>query len=443
MSIAQTYSAPSRSFGRTDRTPLVAGTTMLAVALAMHVAPRGDWLYLAVLTAALFYLLLAQGWRLTDARLPTPTALLLMTFGLVAMAGEFWSAAPGKALLSGGVFLFLTGLGAVSSDAIAHLRPAVVRRASFGLLIGFAAGISFLIFECLTNFALQRLVLSSVPGLIRATDHHLHMVRNHLASIDHANIKRHMAQAALLLWPVVLLALTFWRGWQGRVAGAGVVMATLVAGLLARHDSSNLALVTGLAAALAAAVSFRWTWRVVTLTWLVLTLFVVPLMLWQFDAKLYQRDWIQQTGRHRLVIWGYTAEQVGKAPILGIGAGSGKALDAKRTDVEQVPGQEFEFRTADHQHDFYLQTWYEMGLLGALVLCFAGLTALWRLRRLPHDVRGFALATFVSAMFLVSTSYGLWQEWFVASLAIAAVALTLAVRLAAPQVFESPQDALT
>ncbi len=412
---------------------------MLAVALAMHVVPRGDWVYLVVLAGVLFGLLLNSGWRLADARLPTPTSIGLAGFGLIAILGELWGAVPERALFSGSAFIGMVGLGTLACDAIARLGGKTVRRAGFGLLIGFLVGLGFLVFECLTNFALLRLILDTVPGLIRASDKHLRLVKDHLAHIDPANIKRHMAQATLLLWPVALIALTNWRGMPGKAMSAGIIVATLIAGVLARHDSSNLALLTSLAAFLAANLSFRWTWRAVTLLWLVLTLLIVPIMLWQFSAKAYETEWLQQSGRHRLVIWGYSAGQVSKAPILGIGAGSGKAVDARRTDVKRVPGQPFEFRTADHQHDFYLQTWYEMGGLGAGTLCLAGLLALRRLARLPDSCRRYGLATFVAAMFLVSTSYGLWQEWFVASIAIAAVALTIAIRCASHDAFDLPR----
>jgi len=426
------HASPTRSIALAEWSPGFAGGTMLAVALAMHVAPRGDWLYLAILAAMMFVLLLCQGWQLAQAQAPNPVALALIAFGCLAMAGEIWAAAPGKALASGGAFVGMVVLGVVASDAIARLDHDTIRRAAFGLMVGFLAGLAFLIFEATSNFALQRWFYSVLPGLVRMTDKHLHLVNDQVASIDPAAIKRHMAQATLLLWPVALLNVTFWGGRRGRQVSAALILCTLVAGAMARHDSSNLALAASLMTFLAASHFYRWTWRAVTAIWLLLTLFIVPLMLMQYEARAYQQQWIQQSGRHRMVIWGYSAGEVAKAPLLGIGAGSGKALDARRTDVKSVPGQPFEFRTADHQHDFYLQAWYEMGLAGALTLCSAGLIALYRLRRLPEGVRSYALATFVAAMFLVSTSYGLWQEWFVASIAIAAVALTLAVRFASP-----------
>ena len=418
---------------------IVAGFAMLVAVLAMYVAPRGDWVYLSALSAVLFGLLLHSGWRLSQAAVPTPAVLALILFAILAMASEIWGAAPGRAIKSGGVMLLLVLLTTVAADTVARFGPIAARRSSLAVLAAFLIGLAFLTIETVTHFGIERLVMNAVPGLIRETDRHLNIVNDELMTIDASNIKRHMAQAALLLWPVALIASNYWNGRTGALIGTAIVILTIVASVLTRHDSSILALVFSLAAFLASRLSFRWTWRIVALLWLILTLLIVPIMLWEFHAKLYQQTWMEASGRHRLVIWGYSAEQTLKSPWLGIGAGSGKFLDARRADAVTVPGEKFQLRTADHQHDFYLQTWYEMGVLGALALCAAGLIALRRIERMPSAIRAFVLASFVSAMFMVSTSYGLWQEWFEASIAMTAVVLAVAIGLAAPDAFDLPQ----
>ena len=35
--------------------------------------------------------------------------------------------------------------------------------------------------------------------------------------------------------------------------------------------------------------------------WVVLTLLIVPVMLWQYDAKIYEITWIQGSARARMV----------------------------------------------------------------------------------------------------------------------------------------------
>ena len=430
--------APDLLAGLRTRSAAIAGGTFLALTVAMHTIPRGDWVYLCLLAGILFALLLASGWRLSQAARPLPAAIALAGFGLLAMATELWGAEPGMAVRAGAAFLAIALLGTLAADCVARLPDQPMRSAALGLLIGCALGLAFIIVECLTHFAIHRAILNTIPGLIRETDAHLRIKDGWVVGIKDAVIKRHMTQATLLLWPLVLIAASLWRGAKGQWIAALALAATVTAAALARHDSSTLAIAASLTVFIAAGLSFRTTWRLVAAVWFLLAVAVVPLMAWQFEAKAYANQGLPDSFRHRLVIWGYTAAQTMQAPLKGIGAGSGKAVDARRTDVVTVPGENFAFRTADHQHDVYLQTWYEMGALGAFALYAAGFLALWRIRRLPADVRGHALATFVAAMFLVSTSYGLWQEWFIASIALSAVAVTLAIRVSRPDAFEWP-----
>ena len=417
----------------------LAGGALAAIILAMHVAPRGGWVFLALLTALLFGLLLRSGWRLADATPPTVAGTAFLAFGVLACAGELWSAAPGEAIKAGGVFIAQVGLAIVAADSAARLPQSTVRQLCLGLMIGFVAGLAFVLFEAVTKLWLHRLIFNNLPALAPVDDQHLHIVRGRIVRIDPSNLKRNMAASALMFWPVALLAA---RRFKDRLGGYLMPAVTLLAGVtayLSTHESSFLAFCAGLAALGAASVWFRWTWRSVAALWCLLTLLIVPVMVWQFDAKLYETSWIQFSARHRLVIWGYSAKQVALAPVLGVGAGSGRVLDDKRTVFDTVPdvdGKQLALSTAAHQHDVYLQTWYEMGGLGAVMLALAGLSGLWRISRLPAAVRSYALAAFVSAMVMVSTSYGLWQEWFEASIAIGAVMAALSIRYVDPSAFQ-------
>ena len=418
--------------------PWLAGAAAVAVVLAMHMAPRGDWLYLLVFGAVMFALLWHAGWRWRDASPPTPMATALLAFSALTLLGGLWGMVPALAIRSGAALLAQVGIAILTTDAIARLNGDITRRICIGLLAGFVVGSMFLLFEGLSGLLLERLFFTTFPGLIPKNQNHIVPVPGQLARIDVALLKRHMSQTALLLWPVCLVAMSTLPRPRGVMVAVGLVIISLFAGIVSQHNSSNLAIVTSLVAFAAAALSFRWTWRVVAALWVCMTLLVVPAMLWQYHAHLYQQSWIQPSGRHRLVIWGYSAEQVAKSPWLGIGAGSGQALDRERKDVDKVPGEIFDVRTANHQHDFYLQIWYEMGFAGALLVSIAGAICLRRIARLPPSVRNYALAGFVSVMFLVSTSYGIWQEWFQASIAMSAVMLTAAIRHVAPGAFDLP-----
>ena len=100
---------------------MLAGGGSAVIAAALQLAPRGAWLYLVLATALLFGLLVRSGWRFRDSRPPTPTAIGLLAFGALAVAGEFWAAAPGEPSKAGAIFLAQTGLAIVAADCIARL----------------------------------------------------------------------------------------------------------------------------------------------------------------------------------------------------------------------------------------------------------------------------------------------------------------------------------
>jgi hypothetical protein len=61
-------------------------------------------------------------------------------------------------------------------------------------------------------------------------------------------------------------------------------------------------------------------------------------------------------------IWGYTSKQIAKAPLLGSGIASARALnDYEYPNVPRAPGTNFQLSTNVHSHNAYLQIWIEGG----------------------------------------------------------------------------------
>ena len=80
----------------------------------------------------------------------------------------------------------------------------------------------------------------------------------------------------------------------------------------------------------------------------------------------YLASWMPFSARHRIVIWGYTSEQIAKAPLLGAGMSTARALNnPDDMDAPRAPGTDFRLSTSLHSHNGYLQTWYETGAVGA------------------------------------------------------------------------------
>ena len=82
-----------------------------------------------------------------------------------------------------------------------------------------------------------------------------------------------------------------------------------------------------------------------------------------------------------------------------------------------------------HAHNVFLQTWFELGLVGAVLLLLTGLAVLNKIAGLSERLQPFALASFTSVLALMSSSYGMWQNWFLALFALTPVFFAIGARL--------------
>ncbi len=399
-------------------------TLGLTVAAALLV-PRGAMTMLAVLAfvAALEALLRCRldGWALLK---PDLVASAFLGLGLLGMFSVLWQAAPAPALQHGAAlcinvlltWLLMHCLAGADRDTHRHLARAA--------LLGFVVGLALLLFELATEQLLHRLLFNIWPDVRPAKT--TYFERNGLVvKIRFEQINRSVAMVALLAWPALVIARdvvvgtgqarrTLW-GWLVLTALATAIVAQIA---LSGHESSKLAVLASVGIVGLAWLSNRvagWTLRI---GWLAVVALVVPLTLLAFQARLFETTALQDSGRARLIIWGVAAEKALQAPWLGVGAGSGLLLDAAEAQSAPVlAGQPIKARTGQHQHNVYLQVWYELGLAGASILLIAGWLLLDRLARLPPMSQGVLFGCFAVAASMAGFSYGLWQPWFQAAFA--------------------------
>jgi O-antigen ligase len=133
------------------------------------------------------------------------------------------------------------------------------------------------------------------------------------------------------------------------------------------------------------------------------------------------------------VIWGHTAAEYGKAPVLGAGVHAARARhDPGNEHVPRAPGSEFRLDPGLHSHNAYLQTWYEAGAVGAVFLLATGLLLLRSLAAAPPAAQPCLYATFATCALAGLSSFSLWQPWFMAALGLAAVLAALGWTRALP-----------
>ena len=134
-----------------------------------------------------------------------------------------------------------------------------------------------------------------------------------------------------------------------------------------------------------------------------------------------------------MIIWEYTTERVLEHPWLGIGAASTPALREPVELAEQPQGYVYPRNTGQHAHDLFLQTWYELGAVGAILIALAGAVVILRVSLLPPETQAFATAHFAVFMSIAAFAWGMWQTWLIFAVGLSVVYLRAAISAAQRQ----------
>lgn len=391
--------------------------SIITVAVAAALVSARTVPFLFAVTVASFLAAAAVRGQL-DRAVPRrgPIFWNLAAFLLYALASASWALEPATSFL----MTFLAILVALGAFALWQLfaeetRPNLLHMGE-GLWAGLIVGLLYLFIELVTEQSIKIWVYNAIgvgPDDV-AHGTYFGWSNDKLISISREDLTRNMAPVTLYLWPAVMaIAGTLARRWAAAVAILTVALAGAVV-VLAWHETSKLAIVGGLAAFLCAHRAPRLTGRLLTIGWVFVCLAMLPTALLVHRLDVHNASWLQQSARHRIIIWSYTAEQVLKAPLLGVGARTtyvlGPLLERQIADQPEVR----RLRTLSaHSHSVFLQTWFELGLIGATLLTLMGLSILQAVRTLLLPLQPYAYATFTSAAVMAASSYGMWQIWFV------------------------------
>ena len=134
-------------------------------------------------------------------------------------------------------------------------------------------------------------------------------------------------------------------------------------------------------------------------------------------------------GRGELVELSFAHRFVHALGRLGIGADSTPAVKAERTTPpEQPEGFVIKRTTGQHAHNLFLQTWYELGVFGVILVAIAGAAIVSRILLLPALVQPYAAAAFTIVAAIATFAWGVWQVWLVCAVALLPVYLLMAAR---------------
>ncbi len=146
---------------------------------------------------------------------------------------------------------------------------------------------------------------------------------------------------------------------------------------------------------------------------------VVPLTLPSLAAALPEafKARLPESWEIRLEIWRFTGDRLSERPWTGWGLDAGRVINGEmeiRGTMQQL--------LPLHPHNAPLQVWMETGTFGAILIAIALVLMGGRIAGAPllSRLQAAAIAWVATAYFcFIFFSYGIWQEWHTAALAVA------------------------
>jgi len=208
--------------------------------------------------------------------------------------------------------------------------------------------------------------------------------------------------------------------WGGRMRAPLAAAALMLGAVLAtqfNHFANTIGYGLGMAA-----FSFGWAAprlapaliTAMAALWVLAAPFVTPLLL--TDPCLIKA--LPYSWAARIAIWDYVCARIAEQPWIGHGLDASRAV-ADMIDVQGAPT----FAVPLHPHSASLQIWFETGLVGAGLAALglvAGGLSLSRAFGKNRAAAAAACGTIAALGFIANASYGIWQEWWIATMFVAA-----------------------
>jgi exopolysaccharide production protein ExoQ len=335
----------------------------------------------------------------TWAGIPTGAALFFIIFIVWCALSLIWDINPGSGarklvdiVLAAAALLALLGLAG-------RLSLEQSRRLSWALVGGMLAGLLLLAIETLFDFPLYRAVMG-----------------NSLKLADLVEAKRSTDALPLLVWPACLALARLGRPWLGALLA--VVFAVACVKLTA--SSATLGMAVSLVAFAVCFASTIWVRRFLALATVLAFAVILPLSIFAYDHGGTTAHWIKHSGQHRVEIWHFAAVRTLERPLFGWGFNASRYVpNGDMVSHFLPPGQSL---IPLHPHDAFLQVWLELGVVGAIIVAGILLLSLKAVGQWPAAVARFTLPGYAAGLVIAGLAFGIWQSWWMATLAFSAVA---------------------
>lgn len=409
------------SLPRRPRILALTFAAFVAPLLAIY-APLGMAPLLAVVAAVLALDLIAER---RAVRLPWPALAAAVSLMLWGAASTLWTINPKGAWVT---------LGQVSGFVLCALIAFVAARAADHRPIARALLAGILV--ALAIFAIERLFGAPILTLLKHRDPEIPGL--------YSAYNRGLAVLIVLL-PTALIAFHRSHPWLCLgLAGATVA-------ITARYEGAAMTLAALAACAVfAAALSGPWFVRTVGVVAALAILaapFVANGLITPRLVQMASQGSEGVSGQHRLLIWQFAAGRIMDKPLLGWGLDASRVMPGGKDKLElhtqscQAPCAIAGERLPLHPHNMALQLWLELGVIGAAIGAVIVLGIFWLIAAtsVPRLERALLAAQAGAGLVIAGLSYGVWQIWWLSTLALAAVLSTALLNRRSPDASATDQ----
>jgi O-antigen ligase len=375
-----------------------ASLRLMAVALGLAVlapiAAAGGGMALVPLLG--FAAILAGRWRTIFRGLQAKPWLLVLGLALVwCFVASLWSPTAGRMQALKTALLVCAGLVLCHAVWTATAKD----RLRFGLIM--AGGAAFLVallsFEAVTGMSLNRLAQPNAIDWVLA--------RNPAKGVSMLLVFGWAGAGVLVMQRTV----------TAQTLSVCLIVAMGIISLQFNMSANVLAFACGLAAATIGLVAPRWAVLGVASLW-ALTILLAP---WFHGvvASIALPSGVEISWAARQEIWASAVARIEAQWLFGAGMDTARTMTAPYlSDGKTYAPLQL------HPHSFGLQIWLELGAVGAALFAATAALAGWSGRTLPKPVAVAAGATAGAVFPLAFLSYGAWQEWWLAAIALSCVA---------------------
>ena len=279
--------------------------------------------------------------------------------------------------LAAGAFLIAASYSLRSSDQ--------ARLSAKFALAGLLLGAAYLLFEIVFHESVMRFINNHIVQVFQLTPKKMKIEHGEVTEISAFVLNRNVISVVLLLVPGLLFTAALPTRASRRAGIPALIVVTAIATLLSESGTSVMAVFLGALVLAVAALSLKAVRFLTVAAWIIAVLFAVPLGALPYKLGWENWTWLPpQSVAARVYIWKYVADDIYQRPLTGIGIRGPRDLHFKiPTDADAVSAAyALKGREARHPHNIYLQTGFELGAIGAVLLLGIGLAALLGYRRL-------------------------------------------------------------